>query len=376
MIASAIECSENENKMGSEGPGEAKMPSYIYAGAAPWIAASKDAPTGGLYRLDVDTGRWEKLTSGLPDGVEARCVAAQPGAPGILYVGTQSGPYRSTDGGDSWIQLDLPGKDKLVWSILLHPKDARTIYVGTEGTTIYRSRDGGQSWQELTPPAPLGMVKTSFPCRVIRLALDPGDPDRLYAALEVGGVMRSDDGGDSWAGCNEGLLEFTKEPRLRSRIVSNTETEGMMDSHALATTTARPGAVFLANRMGLFHSRDGGARWHEIGIGRFSRLTYARDVKVSQHDPRTMYAALSVAAVSDEGALYRSRDLGETWQRFDHGVSMTSTLMAVAESPDDPERIYCATRKGQVFGTTDGGKRWQEYTLPDGVEGIYGLCAA
>jgi hypothetical protein len=352
------------------------MTKYVYVGAAPWIAASKGAHTGGLYRLDTDAGRWERLTGGLPEGVEARCVAVQPGAADIVYVGTQWGPYRSADAGKSWSQLRLPGKEQLVWSILLHPKDPKTIYVGTQGTTMYRSVDGGLSWTELTPPAPKGLVTMSFPCRVIRLALDPSEPRELYAGIEVGGVLRSRDGGDSWEGCNDGLLEFTKEPRLRSRIVSDTETEGMMDSHALVVSPAKPGMVFLANRMGLFRSGDRGTHWQEIGIGRFSPLTYARDVKVSRHDPRTMYAALSVAAVSDEGSLYRSRDLGETWQRFDHDVSMKSTLMIIAESPANPERVYCATRKGQVFGTEDGGKRWAEYQLPDGIEGVYGLAAA
>ncbi len=350
------------------------MPNYVYVGAAPWYGAGKDAVTFGLFRLDSDSGRWERLTAGLPAGVEARCLAIAPG--GALYVGTQSGPYRSSDAGESWSPLALPGKEQLVWSILLDPGDAQTIYAGTQHTTIYRSRDGGRSWAELSPPPPSGMVSMSFPCRVIRLALDPGDPRQLYAALEVGGVLHSRDGGDSWQGCNEGLLEFTREPRLRSRIVSDTETEGMMDSHALAVSPARPGTVFLANRMGLFRSSDGGARWQEMGIGRFSPLTYARDVKVSHHDPRTMYAALSVAAVSDEGSLYRSRDLGETWQRFDHGVAMRSTLMIIAESPATPDRVYCATRKGQVFGTADGGRHWRDYQLPDGVEGVYALAAA
>jgi photosystem II stability/assembly factor-like uncharacterized protein len=355
---------------------EANMANYVYAGAAPWIAASRESRTGGLYRLDPAARRWERLTAGLPEGVEARCIAVQPGTADVVYVGTQAGPFRSTDAGKSWSQLKLPGKEQLVWSMLLHPKDPRTIYVGTQGTTMYRSADGGGSWTELTPPAPKGMVKMGFPCRVIRLALDPSNSRQIYAGIEVGGVLRSGDGGDTWEGCNEGLLEFTKEPRLRSRIGSDTETEGMMDSHALEVSPAQPGTVFLANRMGLFRSDDRGTHWQEIGIGRFSPLTYARDVKVSGHDPRTMYAALSVAAVSDEGSIYRSRDLGETWQRFDHDVSMKSTLMIIAESPANPDRIYCATRKGQVFGTEDGGKRWSEYQLPDGVEGVYGLAAA
>jgi photosystem II stability/assembly factor-like uncharacterized protein len=353
-----------------------EMPKYVYAGAAPWIAASAGAATGGLFRLDTDRGTWERLMSGLPDAVEARTIVIAPKSPDTVYVGTQSGPYRSSDAGNTWQKLALPGKETLVWSILLDAEDPRMIYVGTQGTTMYRSRDGGESWTELMPPEPTGMVRMSFPCRVIRLAQDAGDPRRLYAGLEVGGVLASRDGGDSWLGCNEGLLEFTKEPRLRSRIVSDTETEGMMDSHALAASAAKPGTVFLANRMGLFRSADGGASWQEMGIGRFSPLTYARDVKVSSHDPRTMYAALSVAAVSDEGSLYRSRDLGETWQRFDHDVAMKSTLMIIAESPRDPNRVYCATRKGQVFGTEDGGKSWRDYQLPDGVEGVYGLAAA
>jgi photosystem II stability/assembly factor-like uncharacterized protein len=352
------------------------MSNYVYAGAAPWIAASKDAPTGGLFRLDTDSGHWETLTAGLPEGVEVRCIAIRPDAPDVIYVGTQRGPYRSDDAGDSWSALPLPGKEQLVWSILLHPGDASTIYVGTQGTTMYRSRDGGRRWRELAPPEPKGMVRMSFPCRVIRLALDPSSPDEIYAGLEVGGVLRSRDAGDHWEGCNDGLLEFTNEPRLRSRIVSDTETEGMMDSHALQLSPARPGMVFLANRMGLFQSGDRGAHWQEMGIGRFSPLTYARDIKVSRHDPKTMYAALSVAAVSDEGSLYRSRDLGESWQRFDHSVAMKSTLMIIAESPVNADRVYCATRKGQVFGTEDGGKNWREHRLPGGIEGVYGLAAA
>ena len=355
--------------------GSEKMANYVYVGAAPWIAASKDAFTGGLYRLDSASGRWEALSAGLPERVEVRCLASASGGD-VLYAGTQHGPYRSRDGGTTWRSLPLPGKEQLVWSIRIDPQDARTLYVGTQGTTMYRSHDGGETWMELTPPPPEGMVRMSFPCRVIRMAVDPSRPRDVYAGLEVGGVLRSGDGGDSWEGCNASLLEFTREPRLRSRIVSDTETEGMMDTHALEVSRAKPGTVFLANRMGLFRSDDRGNRWQELGISRFSPLTYARDIKVSQHDPRTMYAALSVAAVSDEGSLYRSRDLGETWQRFDRGVEMRSTLMIIAESPADPDRVYCATRKGQVLGTEDGGKTWRGYQVPDGVEGVYALIAA
>ena len=167
---------------------------------------------------------------------------------------------------------------------------------------------------------------------------------------------------------------MSEQTHLRSAIVSDNETEGMMDSHALALSPGHPDTVWLANRMGLFRSDDQGAHWREFGIGRFSPLTYARDVIVSDHLTDRMYAALSVAATSDEGSLYRSDDFGATWSRFDHGVSIESTLMTVAESVTTPDRVYCAARRGQVFGTEDGGKSWRAHQLPHGVQGVYALA--
>ena len=352
------------------------MVDYIYVGVGSWYGAPEGVPTHGLYRMPAGGDAWQPLTRDLPEKAEVRSIVIQKGAPENVIVGTQDGPYRSRDGGESWRKLALPGDNTLVWSILPHPSDPDTLFVGTQGTDIFRSRDGGGSWQKLPVPVPDGMVDMSFPCRVVRMAIDPGNPDEMYAGLEVGGVVRSLDGGDSWEGCNASLLEFTKQERLRSKIVSDTETEGMMDSHALTISPAHPGTVFLANRMGLFRSDDKGVSWQELGIGRYSPLTYARDVIVSPHDPNTMLAALSVAAISDAGSLYQSRDLGLSWQRFDQDVSIDSTLMVVAPSGSRAERVYCAARRGQVFGTEDGGKSWTETRLPDGAQGVYALAAA
>ena len=248
------------------------------------------------------------------------------------------------------------------------------MYCGTVGTGVYRSEDSGEHWRRLDIPAPSSACEMGFPTRVIRLSIDPSNPDEIYVALEVGGLVRSLDGGRTWNDCNEGLLEFCKRAEYKSQIGSDTDTEGMMDSHSLAVSAARPGTVFLANRMGLFQSRDKGESWDDLGIGQFSPLTYARDVKVSPHDPRTLFGAFSKAAVSDEGSLYRSDDLGETWARFAHGVSMDSTIMIIGTSRRNDQRVYCAARRGRVFGTEDGGASWASHDLPPGVEGVYGVA--
>ena len=149
-----------------------------------------------------------------------------------------------------------------------------------------------------------------------------------------------------------------------------------MDSHALSLSPAHPGVLWLANRMGLFVSGDKGDTWEQVEIARYSDLTYARDVQVSRHAPDSLYAAFSGAAISDAGSLYRSTDFGTTWARFDKGVSIDSTLMAIAQSAATPDRVYCAARRGQIFGTEDGGVTWREFPLPEGVEGVYGLACA
>jgi photosystem II stability/assembly factor-like uncharacterized protein len=150
----------------------------------------------------------------------------------------------------------------------------------------------------------------------------------------------------------------------------------MLDSHALAVSAAAPGTVFLAVRMGLFRSADHGVNWSDMEIGRFSPLTYARDVQVAPQDPRVMYACLSPAARSEAGTLYRSDDLGQTWKRFDHGVKAESTMMAVALNRRDPRQVSCVTRFGQVFGTEDGGGTWREHRLPAGIQDVYALACA
>ena len=170
------------------------------------------------------------------------------------------------------------------------------------------------------------------------------------------------------------LVALAERPHLKSRIVSDTDVEGMLDGHAVCVSGARPGTVFLAVRMGLFQSADRGASWQTMDIGRFSPLTYSRDILVSPHDPRDLYACLSPAARSVDGSLYRSRDVGETWTRFDHGVKAGSTMMAVALHRRDPDQVYCVSRHGQVFGTLDGGRTWSEQHLPDGVQDVYAIA--
>ena len=199
----------------------------------------------------------------------------------------------------------------------------------------------------------------------------PGDPDTLYAAMEFGGMMTSHDGGESWDDHGGPLVELSKQPHLSSAIVSDNTAEGMLDGHALTVTAADPDSVLMALRMGLFETRDGGGTWRDLEAKNFSPTTYGRDIRTAPSEPGTIYAALSVAAASEDGGLYRSTDAGKNWSRFDK-VQVHGTIMSIGLHRDDASQVYIGARyNGEVFGTQDGGETWSDMSIPGEVKDIY-----
>jgi photosystem II stability/assembly factor-like uncharacterized protein len=321
---------------------------HVYAGAE----------TGGLFRKAVEDAHWQALTRGLPQPTEVRAIAVHPQDPALVFAGTQGGPYRSHNGGDSWEQLDFPGPERVVWSFTVHPTDADIIYCGTAPGAVFRSDDGGGHWKRLpTDPGP-DVVRMDFPTRTIAMAIDPAHPQHLYVGLEVGGVIRSLDGGETWKAVNNGLAGDV----------------GRLDLHGVQVSAAQPDTVFISVRAGLLRSPDRGEHWESIDLGKFSSITYCRDLRLAPDNPRTLYVSLGQAARSAEGALLRSRDLGTTWERIDHGLKPKSTMMAVALTDRQPTCVYCGTRDGEVFGTHDGGATWGAYPLPTGTQEVRALA--
>ena len=160
---------------------------YVYIGAE----------ASGLYRKETGANQWQALTNGMPPSPQARAIAIHPHHPEVVFVGTQRGVYRSQDGGDGWQRMHLP-EGRIVWSLAFHPRNPEVMFSGTEGSEIYRSDDGGEHWQYLSTIVNPDAVQMAFATRILGLAIEPADPNRMYAAMEVGGAARSFDGGKTW----------------------------------------------------------------------------------------------------------------------------------------------------------------------------------
>lgn len=351
---------------------QALKPTRIFAGGAYFNLKNGKRYTGGLFRTTPDNGQWQTLTKGLPENVESRIVVFHPTESDVVYAGTQDGPYRSLDGGDSWERLGFPERGAIVWSLAFHPANPKVLYAGLAPVGVYRSEDGGDTWKKLPGATTAEHCPMNFPTRTIGIALDPARPDDIYVALEVSGVIHSRDGGDTWTDVSAPLIKLSEDfPHLKSRLDSHTDASGMLDSHAIVVSAAKPGRAMLAVRMGLFTTDDHGQSWVDMEVGKHSPLTYCRTVKVSPHDPNTLYAGFSVSSRGKDGALYRSNDLGKTWKAYTHGITAHATMMFVDVHRRDPKRVYGVSRCGQVFGTEDDGASWREYQLPEGVQDVY-----
>ena len=339
--------------------------SYVYVGLAGETAAGRPVKSG-LYRTAVGDDRWELVTRGLPDAPAVRAIATHPEHSEVVYAGTQSGPYRSTDAGEHWERLDVPDHGLPVWSLAFDPRDAKVMYAGYENCEVFRSEDGGEHWRQLpvTVRFPeITVARGSNPAkRVLDIAVNPADSREIYGAIEVGGVIRSLDGGEHWEGMSHG--QYVNDDTV--------------DMHGILVGRWRPGSVFAIGRAGLFCSADRGEHWSSAGLEPLNPKgqTYCRDIREVPGDPKTIWVAAGANFQSDVGVLFRSKDGGASWSRVDMGVKPQSTMFTLAFDRRQPKRMFCATTGGEVFASEDGGQAWSERPLPEGATQLYAMACA
>ena len=331
---------------------------FVYVG----LGSEGGADGHGLYRRAVDGESWELKVEGLPDNPEIRVIAISPNDPSVLFTGAQDGLYRSQDRGDTWEKMDLPGEEAPIWSVAFHPNDPRIVYAGGEEAKLCVSEDGGDSWELMPISATFPSVTTTpqmMPKRVIGISLDPNSPENMYAAVEVGGLLRSTDGGATWEGISEGHY-YNDDP---------------VDMHSVLVSSHRPGHLSSISRIGLSRSEDGGDHWSPGRIQMLSqRGTYCRVIREHPQDPNTLYVGAGPEFRGTPGALFRSQDGGDSWNQVNMGMSLNTTIFGFAISSEDPSQMYAATREGQVVGSHDGGQTWQDCSLPEGVSEVNALA--
>ena len=341
-----------------------------------------------------------------PDTRSGRCtdVAGITGNPAIMYAAFATGGlWKTEDAGNTWKSLFDKEATLSIGNIALAPSDNNILYAGTgeanifraslTGVGIYKSVNAGKSFQHI------GLENTGTIARVV---VHPKNPNRVYVAASGNewtynkdrGVYLTNDGGKTW-----------------NKILYESDKSGCID---LVMDPADPNTLYASmwNRIRrrwsdpvpedgdhIFKTTDGGKTWKIIDKGLpDTKLTGRIGLAISHSNPNVLYAFVddhnkkrdpnpgekdsyerNVQKVVIGGAVYRSSDKGETWEKMgeihDFFKPFSGTygwvFGQIRVDPKNENKVY-------AMGVTrakseDGGKTWKQVLdTAKGSEWIHG----
>lgn len=379
---------------------------------------------GGAYRTEDEGQNWVAITESLTH-LPIGHIAFDPNNPETIYVGTGdvnisgqvyigNGLYRSTDGGDTWQNIGLE-ESRIISKIIVNPENSQQIFAATMGVPfqegpdrgLYRSNDGGDTWEQV--------LFVSESAGVIDLAMNPEDPDVLYAAgwnrirtnlesIAEGDdaiIFKTTDGGESWEELNNGLPEgpmsriglhlWEGDPNVLFALYVNSDyqLEGIYKSqNSGGSFETIPTFDIPANALGgfgwyfgklgvspndqnqisvlgvdLYSTSNGGNNWQMAAPPWFEYIVHA-----DKHD--MVYLGPEDALLATDGGLYRTTDGANTWQDVDNIPN--TQFYRIATSPHDPYWIYGGAQdNGTSIGAgADPTDDWIRFFGGDGFQPI------
>jgi photosystem II stability/assembly factor-like uncharacterized protein len=326
--------------------------------AAPTILAV--ATAGGLVLLRRDApGRLWRVAS---RALEAHHLSSLlfESTRGGLFAGAHSGGlYFSGDSGATWEPRSRGISIPHVFSLAGAPTaEGIVLYAGTEPVSLFVSHDYGRSWLELPSihERP-GMDKWTFPApphaaHTKCLTIDRRDPNVIFAAIEQGALLKTEDGGRSW----RELDSYWRPDDFWYR-----------DIHRVVPLAGDPDTLYMPTGMGLYRSHDAGLTWEQL-TDRAFRIGYPDHLVVSPDDDRVLI--MSGAGTDPSiwrrtkaagGTVMRSDDGGRSWRTADRGLPAEGKVnyeaMSLAAWPGG-YALFLGSTDGEVYCSEDGAESW------------------
>lgn len=331
-----------------------KNPNVIFAGTwhLPWKTTD-----GGA--------NWTNITSknGVIDDSDVFSIIIDPVNPGVVYASACSGIYKSEDAGSMFRKIQgIPSTARRTRVLMQDPQHQNIVFAGTtEG--LYRTVDSGKTW-----------VRTSGPELIVNdVYINPSDTNRMLLATDRGGVLVSNDGGNSFQPTNNGFSARQITSYVEDSRQPNTIYVGIVNDKAW-------GGVFVSNNGGLtWTQKNAGLEAHDVfslgqgpdgsivagtrhGIYRLDGETWSKVAKVSLELPVVEEPAVAKPVVARKGA-----------RRAPVKAPVKKTVKPPAKPFDgtvfaftrDGDALFAATSDG-VLKSTDSGQSWQLAANPEG----------
>ncbi len=333
-----------------------------------------------IYRSTDLGDTWSLSSDGIALGGEfsRSSIVFDPISPTMVFWGSRTGGvFKSTDGGASWNPANDGLSGTSVSRLLVDPTISGTLYALLDGE-IYKTTDSAGLWQ----PSSVGIGDS-----VVDLALDPSNPQTLFAAVGYSALYRSTNGGDSWSELvsvhpgselrvhpsNSDLFAIRDEANARSNLFRSTDngtswtnlTPDFWDSEGLLFDPASA-STFYATLSGTLHkTTDSGATWFPASSGIHQVRVW--DLAIAPSDPEVLYLG-----TANQGKL-RSRDGGQSFETVNSGMSdLGNFANAIAVHPLDADIVVAEggtagdfwnsssypAASTAIVRSTDGGDTW------------------
>ena len=363
--------------------------------------------TKGVVYKTVDGGEnWTAVWRG--DNL-ARYIWIDPGNSNVLYVSTGIfdreaansdhttntpggvGVIKSTDGGQTWRQMNNGLSNLYVGTLFMHPEDPDILLAGTgnnaypDGGGVYLTTNGGTSWQAVVAYENINAVEFALSDSNIAYA---GSAGAVYRSSNRGRTWNKvSASGDGWGspGVRAGFpIDFQVDPRNSNRVFANNYGGGNFlsvdggrnwtvasdgytgaQARAIAVDPTSPATVYVAARSGFFASTDGGDSW----TGRNTPPAYHLEWNAVAVDPSNPQHLL--ASNNWDPIILRSDDSGKTWNRAGGRLNEGMGWKVIVFASSDPKTVYAGSSAyysagafddqilaAGVYVSHDGGMTW------------------
>jgi photosystem II stability/assembly factor-like uncharacterized protein len=318
-----------------------------------WRQTGVLVPGGvGIFKSTDGGQTWVQVNQGLKN-LYIGSLFMHPHNPSILLTGAGNNSYRqgggvylTTDGGEHW-QLVQDSQGEAITSVEFSLSNPQIAYAGGRAV-FYRSEDGGQTWKLVARKngrwGPLG-IDAGFP---IDFQVDPRAPLRIFANNYGGGNFLSEDGGETWISASTGYTGA--------------------DIRDISIHPDNPAIVYATGRSGPFVSYDGGAHWQGINPENLDSMLEGSVIELDPLNPQFV-----LMTESNITRIYWSTDGGNAWDEANYSRAQTQDeigpelglggLEAVAFSPSMPGRVYGGFGHNACKGSGESCKSKVQFSL-------------
>jgi photosystem II stability/assembly factor-like uncharacterized protein len=296
----------------------------------------------GIVICEGEDASWHESTRSLTNQHVTSFIARQ----GVILSGTKNGVFRSDDDGQTWQEANKGLTTQHIRWMAYHPDVSDLEFAGTEPANIFVSHDDGGYWRACDEVAQLRdkhswSLPYSPEAGCVRGFAFHGS--RVYAAVEVGGVLRSDDSGETWrlAEGSDGNPSFEGPP----------EPFVYPDIHSLEIHPSSPDLVYAPTGGGFYRSNDGGKTW------KLFYDCYCRAVWVDSHDPEHLILG-PADYVNSNGRIEETRDGGQSWSLASNGLNVPWRRGMVERFFQADDALFAVLSNGQLLSAPLSSLEW------------------